>query len=370
MTRPAAFSELHSHTHTKGTTVTSTKSERRRWLGAVAALAASSLLITGCASSSDSGGSSSGGSGGGSASGKTVTFIPKSLGNKYFQASDAGGKAAVEEFKGKFQEVGPTEASPTAQSSFIQTATQQQAGAIVLAANDPNAVCADLKAAQQAGVKVVTFDSDTKCRDLFINQVTVQGVADGLVDLMGKHLNGTGKIGIESGGPNATNLNAWVDAIKTTMAKKFPNVQIVDVVYGNDVDADSYNAAKGLIQNHPDLNGIIAPDSVAVKEAAHFLSDSPQYQGKVWLTGLGLPSELKDYVHSGVIEQFGLWNPEDLGFLAAYAAKALMDGDITGKEGDKFDAGKLGSYTVEKDGEVVLGPLKVFDKSNVGDFSF
>ena len=60
-------------------------------------------------------------------------------------------------------------------------------------------------------------------------------------------------------------------------------------------------------------------------------------------------------MHSGVIEQFGLWNPEDLGFLAAYAAKALMDGDITGAEGDKFEAGKLGSYTVEKDGEVVLG---------------
>jgi rhamnose transport system substrate-binding protein len=352
--------------------VTSTKSVRPRWLGAVAALAASTLLITGCGSSSDSGssGSSGGGSGGGSASGKTITFIPKSLGNKYFQASDSGGKTAVEEFKGKFQEVGPTEASPTAQSSFIQTATQQQAGAIVLAANDPNAVCADLDAAKQAGVKVVTFDSDTKCRDLFINQVTVQGVADGLVDLMGKHLNGKGKVGIESGGPNATNLNAWVDAIKKTMAEKYPDVEIVDVVYGNDVDADSYNAAKGLIQNHPDLNGIIAPDSVAVKEAAHFLSDSPQYQGKIWLTGLGLPSELKDYVHSGVIEQFGLWNPEDLGFLAAYAAKALIEGDITGAEGDKFEAGKLGSYTVEKNGEVVLGPLKVFDKSNVDDFSF
>ena len=106
----------------------------------------------------------------------------------------------------------------------------------MLAANDPNAVCADLKAAQQAGVKVVTFDSDTKCRDVFINQVTVQGVADGLVDLMGKHLNGTGKVGIESGGPNATNLNAWVDAIKATMAEKYPGVEIVDVVYGNDVE--------------------------------------------------------------------------------------------------------------------------------------
>jgi rhamnose transport system substrate-binding protein len=355
---------------TKGTTLTFiVKSERRRWLGAAAAITASSLLIAGCGSSSN-GGSSGSSANSGSSGNSAVTFIPKSLGNKYFQASDGGGKAAVAEFKGTFKEVGPTEASPTAQSSFIQTATQQHAGAIVLAANDPNAVCADLNTAKQAGVKVVTFDSDTQCRDVFINQVTVQGVADGLVDSMGKHLKGTGKVGIESGGPNATNLNAWVSAIKTTMAQKYPGIKIVDVVYGNDADADSYNAAKGLIQNHPDLNGIIAPDSVAVKEAAHFLSDSPQYKGKVWLTGLGLPSELKDYVHKGTIEQFGLWNPEDLGYLAAYAANALVTGKIKGAEGDKFTAGKLGSYTVGKKGEIVLGPLKVFDKSNVDNFSF
>ena len=343
------------------------KSGPSRFVTAAAAIAASSLMLAACGASAGGGDSSGGKSGD---KNYAVTFMPKSLGNKYFEASDKGGKTAVTEFKGKFEEAGATEASATSQSPFIQTATQQ-VGAIVLAANDPKAVCADLDAAKQAGVKIVTFDSDTECRDLFINQVTVDGVADGLVNLMGKHLNGKGKIGIESGGPNATNLNAWVNAIKAKMAAKFPGVQIVDVVYGNDVDADSYNAAKGLIQSHPDLNGIIAPDSVAVKEeAAHFISDSPQYKGKVWLTGLGLPSELKDYVHSGVIEQFGLWNPEDLGYLAAYAGKALVDGDITGAEGDTFTAGKLGKYKVGAKGEVVLGPLFVFDKSNVDKFQF
>jgi rhamnose transport system substrate-binding protein len=345
-------------------------SRPKRLVTAAVAVAASSVILAACGGSSDSSGDSGDSSGSSGDKNYAVTFMPKSLGNKYFEASDKGGKTAVTEFGGKFDEAGATEASATSQAPFVQTATQQQAGAIVLAANDPKAVCADLTAAQQAGVKVVTFDSDTECRDLFVNQVTVDGVADGLVDLMGKHLNGKGKIGIESGGPNATNLNAWVDAIKAKMAEKYPDIEIVDVVYGNDVDADSYNAAKGLIQSNPDLNGIIAPDSVAVKEAAHFISDSPQYKGKVWLTGLGLPSELKDYVHSGVIEQFGLWNPEDLGYLAAYAAKALIDGTITGAEGDKFTAGKLGKYTVGKDGEVVLGPLFVFDKSNVDKFEF
>jgi rhamnose transport system substrate-binding protein len=337
--------------------------------GVIAAAAALTLVLAACSSSDNSSPSGSGGSGGSSANYKIV-YVPKSLGNKYFQASDAGGKAAIQEFGGTYSEASGTNASATSQSPYIQTAIQHGVGAIVLAANDPQAVCNDLQQARSAGIKVVTFDSDTNCRDIFVNQVTVQAVADGLVKLLVDHL-GTagGKIGIESGGPNATNLNAWISAIKKDLAK-YPNISIVDEVYGNDDDQDSYNAAQGLIQAHPDIQAIIAPDSVASKEAAHFLSDHPQYKGKIWLTGLGLPSELRDYVHSGVVEKFGVWDVNNLGYLAAYAAKALIDGKITGKEGDTFTAGKLGTYTVAKNGEVDLGPLLVIDKSNVDKYNF
>ena len=51
---------------------------------------------------------------------------------------------------------------------------------------------------------------------------------------------------------------------------------------------------------------------------------------------------MRKYVKDGTVKEFALWNPEDLGYLAAYAADALVKGDITGKEGDKFKAGKLG----------------------------
>lgn len=43
-----------------------------------------------------------------------------------------------------------------------------------------------------------------------------------------------------------------------------------------------------------------------------------------------------------------LWNPVDVGYLAGYAADALVKGTITSKVGDKFKAGRLG------DKEVVL----------------
>jgi rhamnose transport system substrate-binding protein len=79
---------------------------------------------------------------------------------------------------------------------------------------------------------------------------------------------------------------------------------------------------------------------------------------------------MREYVKDGTVSQFALWNPEDLGYLAAYAAKALVDGTITGKQGEKFDAGKLGDYTVDADGTVLLGDPFVFDKSNIDKFHF
>ena len=79
---------------------------------------------------------------------------------------------------------------------------------------------------------------------------------------------------------------------------------------------------------------------------------------------------MRQYVKDGTVTEFALWNPEDLGFLAAYAAKALADGTITGKEGDKFEAGKLGEFTVGKDATVLLGDPFKFNKDNIDQFKF
>jgi rhamnose transport system substrate-binding protein len=144
-------------------------------IAGVAAVTVGALLLAGCAASSG-GGSSSGGSG---SKNYTITFLPKNLGNAYFDTSDKGGEKAIGEFKGKYAEVGPAASAPDAQVSYINTLTQQQVGAIVLSADDQKAPCSAINQAQKAGVKVVTFDSDTAsgCRDLFINQATADGIA-------------------------------------------------------------------------------------------------------------------------------------------------------------------------------------------------
>ncbi|CAH0123018.1 rhamnose ABC transporter substrate-binding protein [Microbacterium sp. Bi121] len=341
----------------------------RKRVTAIAALAvAAAVALSGCAASTGGGGGE--GDGGGDAN-LAVTFLPKNLGNPYFDTSSKGGKAAVEEFGGTFQEVGPAEATPDAQVSYINTATQQGVGALVVSANDPQAICDALNEARDAGVKVVTFDSDTNadCRDLFINQADAEGIAKVQIDLIADQIGGAGEVAILSAAANATNQNAWIDLMTEYVASEYPDITLVETVYGDDDDQTSFDKTAALLQSHPDLKGIVSPTTVGIAAAARYLSTS-DYKGKVALTGLGTPNQMREYVEDGTVTAFALWNPEDLGYLAAFAAQALIAGDITGAEGDTFDAGDLGEYTVGADGTVLLGDPFVFDADNIGDFDF
>ena len=88
------------------------------------------------------------------------------------------------------------------------------------------------------------------------------------------------------------------------------------------------------------------------------------------VTGLGTPNQMRAFVKNGTVKAFQLWDPNQLGYLAAYAAAALCSGTITGKEGESFDAGKLGKRTIGPQGEIILGPPTTFDASNIDNFNF
>ncbi|MET4639795.1 rhamnose transport system substrate-binding protein [Mycetocola sp. 2940] len=342
---------------------------KRRIATTAAALAVGmTLLMTGC---SGAGGGTPDESDGGDDANLSITMLPKNLGNAYFDTSTGGAEEATEEFGGTFEEVGPSEGTPTSQVQYIQTAAQQGTGGLIVSANDPEAICDALNEARDAGVKVVTFDSDTnpECRDLFINQATAEGIAKVQVDLISEQIGDAGQVAILSASANATNQNAWIELMEEEFAANHPDIELVETVYGDDDDQTSFDKTAALLQTYPELKGIISPTTVGIAAAARYLSTS-EYKGKVALTGLGTPNQMREYVEDGTVAAFALWNPADLGYLAAFAAQALITGEITGEEGDSFEAGKLGSFEVDEDASVLLGEPFVFDAENIGDFDF
>ncbi|MFJ5997247.1 rhamnose ABC transporter substrate-binding protein [Streptomyces sp. NPDC092370] len=305
--------------------------------------------------------------------GLTVGFLPKQVNNPYFTSADKGGEKALKELGSRYKEVGPSSATDTAgQVSYVNTLTQQQVDAMAVSAQDPGALCTALKQAMKNDIKVVTYDSDTTpdCRNAFVSQASAEDLGRTEVQLLAKQIGYKGEIAILSAAQTATNQNTWIDFMKDELKKpEYKNMKLVKTAYGNDDAQQSFQQTQGLLQEYPDLKGIISPTTVGIKAAAQYLSGS-KYKGKVKLTGLGTPNDMRKYVKNGTVEAFELWDPAKLGELAARTAVALSSGQITGKEGETFKAGSMGEYTIGKDGVISLGKPTVFDAKNIDQFDF
>ncbi|MGL3807501.1 rhamnose ABC transporter substrate-binding protein [Paeniglutamicibacter sp. R2-26] len=339
-----------------------------------ASMAIAALALTACAGGGTAEPGATGESGGAAKTDATITFIPKQLNNPYTDVVLGGGKEGAQAAGfASSNVVGPLEASASSQVTFVNAETQAGTNAIVIAANDPDAVCSALGEARTAGAKIVAFDSDTNpdCRDVFISQVVAKDVALIQTKLISEQIGGKGEIAILSATANATNQNEWIKFMEEELASnpEYKDIKLVAKVYGDDDDAKSFQEAQGLMQAHPNLKGIISPTTVGIAATARYLSTS-EYKGKVALTGLGLPNEMRSFVKDGTVTEFALWDPAQLGEVSAYAAKALVDGTITGKAGDKFTAGALGERTVEDGGLVIVGPPTVFNKDNIDEYDF
>jgi rhamnose transport system substrate-binding protein len=321
-----------------------------------------------------------GGGGGGSTTGSTpsatsgslnIAFLPKQINNPYFDTAASGGKEAATALSGKFQQVGPSSANAAAQVPFITTLTEQHVSAIVISGDDPNAVAPSLKQAMTQGIKVVSYDADVApdARNVFVNQADSEQIGRSEVDLLAQQINSTGQIAILSAASTAANQNTWIGFMKDELATKYPKMQLVKVAYGNDDDQTSFNQTLALLQQYPNLKGIISPTTVGISAAARAL-ESVHKGGQVALTGLGTPNQLRQYVKDGTIKGFELWNPADLGYLAYYVAALLAQGKLQGNVGDTFTAGKLGSYTIAANHVVLLGPPTVFNSANIDQFNF
>ncbi|MCF3129684.1 rhamnose ABC transporter substrate-binding protein [Streptomyces olivochromogenes] len=304
--------------------------------------------------------------------GLTVGFLPKQVNNPYFTSADKGGEQALTELGSKYKEVGPSSATDTAgQVSYVNTLTQQQVDAMAVSAQDPGALCTALKQAMKNGIKVVTYDSDTTadCRNAFVSQASAEDLGRTEVRLLAEQIGYKGEIAILSAAQTATNQNTWIGFMKEELKDpKYKDVKLVKVAYGNDDAQQSFQQTQGLLQEYPNLKGIISPTTVGIKAAAQYLSGS-KYKGKVRLTGLGTPNDMRKYVKNGTVDAFELWDPAKLGDLAARAAVALVSGRITGKEGETFTAGST-TYTLGKDGVINLGKPTVFDAENIDRYDF
>ena len=338
----------------------------KRLLHVVVAMCALMLVLAACGEKEAPGGATGGGGGDNTTK---VAFVPKLVGIPYFEAMKTGGDQAAKDLSVQFIYQGDTTADPAKQAEIINSLIQQKVSALAVAPNDPAAIAPLLKRAADAGIKVLTSDTDApdSVREVFVNQAEDQAIGETTAEALASQMGGSGKWAIVSCGQTAQNLNAWIGIEKKYISGKYPNMQLVDTVYAGEDQAKSVQLAKDLMTANPDLKGLIGQCSVSAPGVAQAVTELNK-TGKVFTTGISTPSSMKEYVKSGAAAKVVLWDVTKLGFLTVWAGQQLVDGKSFQAENDVPTVGKV-KYVADKK-MLVLGPPLVFTKENVDQYNF
>jgi rhamnose transport system substrate-binding protein len=284
---------------------------------------------------------------------------------------NAGGKkaaAALGNVQWLYQ--GPTTADAGAQADIVRSYIQQKVNTLIVAPNDPDSMAPLLQQAQQAGIHVATADTDApnSVREVFVNQATAEGIGQALTDALLKAMGGKGKYAIVSCGQTAENLNSWIKVQQAYTAQKYPDAQIVDVVYAGEDQAKATQMATDLMNAHPDLTGLVGECTSSAPGVAQAVQDANKI-GQVFTVGLGTPQSMKPYLENGASSSAILWDVQNLGYLTAWAGAQLAEGkpfQATNDVSPDMSAIKYDSASKT----LLLGPPLTITKDNVDQFNY
>ncbi|MCW5953600.1 MAG: substrate-binding domain-containing protein, partial [Propionibacteriaceae bacterium] len=189
-----------------------------------------------------------------------VALVSKGFQHQFWQAVKTGAQQKADELGVDMTFEGPaSETEVDAQLNMLQTAIDRKPDAIGYASLDPEACVPLMESAQAAGIPVVQFDAACNS-DIPLTLAATDGKAAAALaaDKMAELIGGKGKVSIISHSQiNQTGVDRR-DGFADQIAAKYPDIEIVDIQYGDGDHLKSAEIAKAMIAAHSDLAGIYA----------------------------------------------------------------------------------------------------------------
>jgi rhamnose transport system substrate-binding protein len=310
------------------------------------------------------------------ASGKSLELIEVSTGIPYYNPLVSAFKAEAKKLGDTGTVVGPAAISASSQIPDIQQATVKHIQGIAIQPNDDKAPLPALQQAKAAGAKILEVNNDSLHENIRVAGVTALNygnVPAGQLAQLGALMHYSGDFAILSAATTSIFQNQVIAGEKKLLRTdpKYHNMHLVKVVYGNDQSAPSYTATNALLTEFPNLKAITSPTTVGIAGAAQAI-DAAHKGGKIILTGLGEPIEMKKYILNGTVKEYQLWNVANMGTVSAWVLDQAING-VSFPPGKKFTVpgSGLGTLTVSADGDIYCQKgLTVFNKANVNKYNF
>lgn len=303
----------------------------KKFLKSLIVLLIASLVLAACGddkADSDSGSKDSGSDG----DKPYVAIVSKGFQHQFWQAVKTGAEQAAEEFGVEITFEGPdTEQQVDKQIEMLQSALDKKPDAIGFAALDTQASIPLLEQADADGIPIIAFDSGvdsdiplaTASTD---NYAAAALAAEKMAELIGEE----GKVALIVHDQTSVTGTERRDGFKDTIEEKYPNIEIVDIQYGGGDHLKSTDAAKAIMQAHPDLKGMYGSNEGSAIGIVNAVKEMNKV-GEITIIGFDSSKPQIDAIKDGTMAGAITQNPVGIGY---ETVKAAVDA-INGKEVEK-----------------------------------
>lgn len=320
----------------------------------------------------------------------TVAFIPKLTGNSFFESANLGAQDIAAKVGFKAIYTGSPEAAVANQVQVINSAVQQGVSALAISALTPDGLNNALQAAKDAGIKIVTWDSDVQndMRSLMVSQGTPKQLGEMLVEMVAMQMTDEQKLNAtyawHYSSPTVTDQNSWQVYGEKYIKETYPGWVNVfpDNFYSNQDAEKAVSTGESILKTYPDIDAIICNDSTALPGQAQAAENLGLTGKDVIITGFATPNGMRNFVKNGTVNAFGLWDCKVQGAIGAYLGYWLAAGNtfVVGDMIDIPDIGKVevmpntvldeNAYTADDSGVVIMPERTIFTIENIDNFDF
>lgn len=282
----------------------------------------------------------------------TVVLIPK-VAVPFFDDVNTGGKEVAEALGVNYEWVVPQNTQGSTQLKIIEDLIAKNVDAIGISINEPKSVEEVIQKAMDAGIMVLTYDSDSpdSGRTMYIGTIN-EAAGETMGQAMAEAIGGEGKVAIVTGQLGALNLTERIEGIKRALAE-YPDIELVDTQGTEDDLAKAVSVTEGIFRANPDLKGIFGVSQVGGPGIANVLN-TKEFGDRVGNVKVFAFDDLHDTIQGikdGFIDGMMVQRPITMGKLSVEHLVAQVKGEEAVPTAD-FDTGvtvvtkeNLDSYT-------------------------
>ncbi len=299
-----------------------------------------------------------------------IVMVVKLEGVQWFDDMRRGIAEFAKDYGVNAYQIGHHTGDPAAQAQLVEELIAKGVDAILVVPNDVASMDLILKKANEAGILTFSHEAASLQNVAYdIEAFDNESFGIQMMEDLAKNMNYEGKyIAIVGLLTMETHMD-WADAAVAYQGKHFPKMQLITDPYIED-DNDrhiSYKKIMELLAAHPDLKGIIGCTSCS-SPAAGLVIEDKGLKGKLFKSGLGLPTTSKPYLKKDLIQSISFWSPADAGYVTCVVALETLRGN---KITSRMNLGRPGYEDVKVEGKVIRGDAAIFaTKENIDKYKF